>query len=350
MAMAKDVSVIIPSRNEIWLERTVDDILANAEMDTEVIAILDGYWPDPPIADRKKVVFIHVTEPVGQRGGTNLGARASEARFVMKADAHCAFDKGFDRKLIESWEPGQTVIPQQWALHIFDWKCKRCGNQTYQGFVPQKCEKCGVTDRTAFEQVIIWKPRRRHHTESWLFDHTLHFQYWRGDRRPERQRKVFDTVSLIGACWFTSRERYFETEGLDEAHGFWGQVGTEIACKAWLSGGRLVTNTSTWYAHLFRTGNFSENGSSTFPYFISGNAQDRAREYSRDLWFNNKWHKQIYPLYWLIERFKPLPYWHQPEVPGSVEALARVEEVGRAFCGGCTENCGACVRTTRRTR
>jgi len=324
--MAKDLSVIIPARNEIWLERTIDDVLANSEADTEVIAVLDGYWPDPSISDRKRVVFAHVTEPIGQRGATNLGARMSEAKFVMKIDAHCSLDKGFDRKLIEDWRSGQTVIPQQWAFHIFDWKCRRCGNQTYQGFKPLKCQKCN--DDAGFDQVIVWQRRRRHHTESWLFDHTLHFQYWRGDRRPERKEKIFDTFSLIGACWFTSRERYWEMEGLDEAHGFWGQVGTEVSCKTWLSGGRLVTNTNTWYAHLFRTGNFSLDGSSTFPYYISGNAQERAREYSRDLWFNNKWPKQVHPLSWLVERFRPLPYWHE-EI--GAEALARVEAAGREF-------------------
>ncbi len=37
--------------------------------------------------------------------------------------------------------------------------------------------------------------------------------------------------------------------------------------------------------------------------------QERAREYSRDLWLNDKWDKAIHPLSWLIEKFAPVPDW-----------------------------------------
>jgi len=42
--------------------------------------------------------------------------------------------------------------------------------------------------------------------------------------------------------------KVLELEGLDERHGFWGQFGTEISCKSWLSGGRQVVNKKTWFA------------------------------------------------------------------------------------------------------
>ena len=38
------LSIIIPSRNEIFLSRTIQDILENIEEDTEVIAVMDGAW------------------------------------------------------------------------------------------------------------------------------------------------------------------------------------------------------------------------------------------------------------------------------------------------------------------
>ena len=40
-----DLSILIPSRNEIFLKNTIDDILAHKEGRTEVIAILDGAMP-----------------------------------------------------------------------------------------------------------------------------------------------------------------------------------------------------------------------------------------------------------------------------------------------------------------
>ena len=39
------VSIIIPSRNEPFLQHTIDDILAKAAGEIEVIVVLDGYWP-----------------------------------------------------------------------------------------------------------------------------------------------------------------------------------------------------------------------------------------------------------------------------------------------------------------
>ena len=300
----KALSVIIPARNEQFLSRTIDSVFAAAEMDTEVIAVLDGAWPDPPLQDNPHVTLIHHTTSIGQRAATNEAVRLSTAKFVMKLDAHCAVDKGFDRKLIETYEPNWTVVPMMWNLHAFDLKCKSCSETFYQQPVPSECSKC--KSRDGFDQVVIWAPRRRRHTVSWRFDSTLHFQYWHNASQVEVKPNVIETMSFIGACWFTSRERYWELEGLDESHGSWGQVGTEIACKSWLSGGKLVTNKNTWFAHMFR----SQFG---FPYELSGNSQERARIYSRGLWFNNRWPKQKYHLRWLVDKFWPIPGWTEEE-------------------------------------
>lgn len=297
------LSVIIPARNEIFLGKTIDNILANIEGDTEVIAVLDGYWPDPPILDNPRVTVIHHTVPIGQRAAVNEGVCVSRSKFVMKADAHCAFDKGFDVKLMAKCEPNWTLVPKMYNLHAFDWKCNACGNRTYQGPKPAKCKKCQAEGD--FEMVMVWEPRWRRLTYSWRFDNTMHFQYWHEHRkRRETRRGAFiETMSFIGACWFTPRAYYWELEGLDEKHGSWGQVGTEVACKTWLSGGKLLTAKNTWFAHMFR----SQFG---FPYELSGNQQERARAYSRDLWLNNKWPKAKYPLSWLVEKFAPVPGWH----------------------------------------
>jgi hypothetical protein len=135
----------------------------------------------------------------------------------------------------------------------------------------------------------------------------MHFQYWRDYRkRPEAQPEIADTMSSVGACFFMPRDRFWQLGGLDENHGSWGQFGTEVSCKSWLSGGRQVVNKRTWFAHLFRTKSGNEWG---FPYHISGNAQDRAREYSRSLWLQNKWDMQTRPLRWLIDKFWAVAGW-----------------------------------------
>lgn len=305
-----DLSVIIPARDEMFLQRTIEDVLENSEVDTEIIAICDGYWPDPVIADHPKVTIVHHTESIGQRAATNEGARISQAKYIMKADAHCSFGKGFDRILIEDCLYDWTMIPKQWNLHAFDWQCVHCGKRTYQGKVPGDCE---CANSPEYEMVMVWERRGNKVTYSWRFDSDMHFQYWRKHRkRPECQGNLIETMSCIGACFFMHRDRFWELEGMDENHGSWGQFGTELACKSWLSGGKLITTKKTWFAHLFRTGNFKGSGHNggSFPYPLSGRDQERAREYSKTLWLNDNWEGANYPLSWLVDRFAPVPGWH----------------------------------------
>lgn len=298
----------------MFLQKTIKNILENIEADTEIIAICDGNWPDPPIMDHPRVIVVHHTKSIGQRAATNEGARISQAEYIMKIDAHCAVGKGFDRILIEDCRYDWTMVPMMWNLHAFDWQCDNCGKRTYQGYKPNKCSKCNGSD---FTMVIVWQPRGNKVTVSWRFDNNMQFQYWRKHRkRPESKGDLIKTMSFIGACFLINRKRYWEIDGLDENHGSWGQFGTEIACKTWLSGGKLITSKKTWFGHMFRTGNFKGafGGSSSFPYIISNGQIERARKYSRDIWLNDKWPKAKYSLSWLIEKFWPVPDWTQEDL------------------------------------
>lgn len=300
-----DLSVLIPSRNEMFLKQTIEDILIHAEAETEVIAVCDGQWPDPPIDDHPRITLIYHSESVGQRAATNEAARISKAKYIMKCDAHCSFDQGFDRKLIADCEYNWTVIPRMYNLHAFDWRCNKCGNRTYQGPTPTSCEKCDNT--TDFERAMVWQRRENRVSDFARFDKTMHFQYWGAyGKRPEAQGDIADTLCHVGACWFMHKDRYWELGGLDEGHGSWGQMGVEISCKSWLSGGRQVVNKKTWYAHMFRT----QGGDFGFPYHLSGKQVERARKHSRRLWQGGEWPGAIHNLDWLLDKFKPVPDWH----------------------------------------
>ena len=243
MVLAKTLSVVIPGRNEQFMRHTVDDVLAHSGERTEVIAVLDGYWCDPPLQDHPRLQVIHFTEPIGQRAATNAGAKLSNAKYIMKLDAHCATDEGFDEKLLAKMQPDWTMIPSMHRLHVFDWACE-CGEREYQGGKPEKCKECGGTE---FSMHMVWQPRFQFDpTVSWRFDKELHFQYWRKHhRRPEVKEQaktgIIETMSCIGCAFLMDRERFWELGGMDEGHGSWGQFGTELACKAWLSGGKMVT-------------------------------------------------------------------------------------------------------------
>jgi len=302
----RDLSVLIPARNEEFLNNTIDDIIKNKRANTEVIAILDGYWPDPGIHDHPDVKLIHHTESIGQRAATNEAAKISQANFIMKADAHCAFDKGFDVKLMEDCEHDWTIVPRMYNLHVFDWKCTECGKRTYMGPYPEECKKCGKKNGK-FIKKLVWKPRWSRVADSMRFDKTMHFQYWRAfsKRKEIEEQDIAPLLCGLGACWMMHRKRYWDIGGLDEDHGSWGQMGVEIACKSWLSGGQHLINKKTWFSHMFRT-----QKDFSFPYKISGKQVSKARKHSRNLWKNGKWSKAVHDLDWLLEKFKPVPDWH----------------------------------------
>lgn len=318
--MKYDLSVVIPARNEMFLAKTVESLLKTKQGKTEIIIGLDGEWANPPIEDHPDITILYYPESIGQRAITNQCVRLSKAKYIMKVDAHCAFDEGFDIKMMSEMKDNYTMIPVMYNLHGFDWVCK-CGHRIYQGPTPKKCEKCGGK----MTKEILWQPRRSRRSEFYRFDTTLHFQYWSAMKKTAPKDAILvETMSAQGSCFMLTRNKYWELNICDEKHGSWGQQGTEVACKTWLSGGRLVTNRKTWYSHMFRT----QGGDFGFPYPQSGRQVENARRYSRELFLNNTWDKQIYPLSWLLEKFKPVPDWHEDK---GKEVLDKVMKLGESF-------------------
>lgn len=296
-----ELSILIPSRNEIFTARTVQDILEHSTADTEVIVVLDGQMADPPIPQHERVTVLYFPEAIGQRAATNRAAAIAKGKYFMKCDAHCAFAPGFDTVLLADMQDDWTMVPTMKNLHAFDWVCKDCGHRTYQG--AKRCQKCGNENVT---MDVVWIAKKSPNSTSYRFDNTLHFRYW-GEyaKRPEAQGDLVETMSLQGSCWMVSREKYFELDLSEEAFGSWGQQGVEVACKTWMSGGRVMVNKKTWYAHMFRT----QDGFS-FPYPLNGNQVEHARQYSRELFTQNKWSKAVRPFEWILDHFAPVPDWN----------------------------------------
>jgi len=308
----KDISIIIPSRNEMFLRRTIDDILLRHEVDIEIIAVLDGVWDDIP--QNPLVNVIYLSESIGQRAATNMGVKLAQGKYVIKCDAHCAFEQGFDRKMLEALKKtGDNVcmVPIMRNLWAFDWKCYRCGWKTYQGRTPEMCPTC--KDRKKVRRKMMWIGKERPQSTSYCFDSEPHFQYntaW--SKRPEVRQMIAETglsetMSLQGSFFMCTKEKYQELNICDEEFGSWGNQGIEVACKFWLSGGRVLCNHNTWYAHMFRT----QGGDFGFPYEQHGREVAKCKEKVKDLFFNNKWDKAIHPLSWLVERFMPVANWTQ---------------------------------------
>ena len=337
--MTYDLSILIPARNEMFLAKTVERIMAQKRGRTEVIVGLDGQWANPPLVDHPDLTIIYYPESIGQRAMTNQCARISKAKYVMKIDAHCDVDEGFDLKMMQYMKDHYTMVPAMYNLHGFDWVCKGggdkkdCKHRIYQGPTPRECPEC----HGKMEREILWQPRLNRRSEFYKFDTDLHFQYDGARKKIAPKESILvESMSAQGSCFMLTREKYWELNMSDENHGSWGQQGTEIACKTWLSGGRLVTNRATWYSHMFRT----QGGDFGFPYPQSGKQVAQAREYSKRLFMENTWEKQIYPLSWLVAKFAPLtsggkrdgaPDWHDE---AGKEKLDYINAKGERFKKG----------------
>lgn len=281
------LSVLIPARNEKYLEHTIKNVLQNARGEIEVLVALDGYLPDPQIhMNDDRVVFYHNPESIGQRQSVNMLARYAKGDYLMKLDAHCALGEGFDLILIEDYKEGEVHLPRMYNLDVntFTPKLHKRTDYMYIGWN----EKNQL--RSLYYSGNEWKKWHRER------DHIL----------------VDETMGIMGPCRFTSTKTFWDLGGCDESHGSWGSEGIEWACKAWLSGGRLVVNKKTWFAHWFRG---SDGG---FPYPMQQTQIDKARQYAENVWLQDKWPKQKRPFKWLVDKFSP-PGWEHYTISNTME-------------------------------
>ncbi len=326
--MQYKLSILIPARSEEFLKNTVENILENKESKTEIIVGLDGKWSNPPLVQHQDVNIIYVPKSLGQRGITNLCAKLSRAKYVLKLDAHCSIDKGMDRKMIEFMEKvgdNVTAVPVMRNLHAYDWVCE-CGERKYQdkGGICDKCGKQMIKD-------LKWCGKERPQSTSYCFDSEPHFQYFNEySKRPEVRKQAketgfTETMSLQGSCFMATRENYWKWELCDESLGSWGSQGIELCLKTRTLGKNILVNRSTWYSHMFRTKAVNDFG---FPYPQSGRDVQRTKRNVKNLFWTNSWNKQIYPLSKVIEQFMPIPGWSEESIGKLKEDEMKVERPG----------------------
>lgn len=306
--MKYDLAILIPARNEMFLRRTVEDIIAHREGKTQIIVVLDGWETDLP--EDPHLTVIRHPEPLGQRASINEAAAAADAKYLMKVDAHCTFDQGFDRIMVEDMQDDATMVPMMKNLHAFDWVCTK-GHRRYQGPEGPCKEDLGqdVLCGEPTHMKVVWKAKDSPRSVAYCFDSTPHFQYFKGfQKRPEGKGDITETMSLQGSCFMCTKERFFALGLCDESLGSWGSQGIEVALKTWLSGGRVLCNHKTWYAHLFRT-----QPGFGFPYKQNEKQIQHAKQTMKELFYDNKWPLQTRPLSWLLEHFWPITMPHPTE-------------------------------------
>lgn len=282
--MIPDLSILIPARQEEFLQNTIDDIFRHAQGDIEVLVAIDN-WDNPPEITVPKGRIIRTK--AGQRGATNRLAELSQARYVMKLDAHCSLSQGFDSKMLEDMNPETTLVPSLHNLHAYDWICEN-GHRSFQGKY-EKCEQCGSTE---LSKETVWKIKSKPSMVSYYFDTSMHFQY----SEKQAENLLSETMSIQGSCFMVSREKYWELQLCDEKFGSWGSQGIEVALKTWLSGGRVMSTKKAFYGHQFRE-------TEGFPYLNPSKAIFEAQDTARNLFLKNAWPKQARSIQSIIEKF-----------------------------------------------
>ena len=275
------VSVLIPSRNERFLAQTVKDVLAHATGEIEVITNLDGYWQDPyDLPDDKRLTVIHTGKARGMRWGINAAAGVAKGDYLLKCDAHCSFQEGFDEVLKADCEGNWIVIPRRDRLDAENW----CRQETSKPAIDLHFLSCPITNPDGY---------------------SMHGHIW-----PERDRErlaveIDETMSFQGSCWFMDRRHFFDRLGgmSEVGYGTFTQEPTEIGMKTWLGGGKIMVNKKTTYLHLHKGKTYGR-----------GWHQDRdevkaGHLYSARFWMGDEWPERVYDMDWLIDRFAPVPTW-----------------------------------------
>lgn len=274
--MAK-LSVIIPSRNEKYLEKTVDDLFAKARGDVEVVVLCDETYQ--PLKERPNLRVIQKKGKPGLRSAMNQAIEAATGKYIMKTDGHCMFGEGFDTILMAECDDNWVVIPRRYSLIPESWEINHArpivdGEYYVFPYVPEiRSVKTGGK----------WYQRWQDHKDI-LLDDEMAFQ---------------------GSCWFTTKQHLLNIDGFSINTSTGDEFvleSEELANKTWLSGGQCKINKKTWYAHWHK-------GSAGRGYFIDKKPIRRQRIFHTDYWMHDKWPKAVRKMEWLIEHFWPVPSW-----------------------------------------
>ncbi len=287
------LSIVIPSRSFLYLQPTIDDLIAHAEGEIEIIIVCDGAWPKPMIKPDKRVIILHhgtVQNNLGMRASINAGMAIAKGKYVMKTDEHTAFDQGYDLKLAADCEDNWIVIPRRYRLDGDNWKL----------FGPPE------DPRPPIDYMYLAYPYKK------LHDKTSGL-YGEEDRQRYYDRKdilIDDTMSCQGSCWFMTKKHWERLGPMDDInYGPFNHEAQELGNKTFLGGGRMVVNKKTWYAHMHKGKKGKGYGFSNAQYVTFMAEKDRSRKFTRDYWINNKWPERVHDWKWLVEKFWPIPGW-----------------------------------------
>lgn len=278
------VSVIIPSRNERFLGKTVADVLSKARGDCEVLAVLDGYWPDPPLPEDKRLRILHRGTALGMRPAINDAARVATGEYLLKTDAHCMFAEGWDETLKAHHHEGNWFqVPRRYALEPESWTIDTSNSKYPIDYHYLSNGLHNLGDPTAGVHGTPWT-----------------------ERRDARKHILLDEeLSSQGSCWFAKTEFFLGKIAplRVDLFGSFVHEFQEIGLRVWLGGGAVMVNKHTHYSHLFKGRRFGRG------YILGPNGHKEGVKFTSWFWMTDQWTERVHDLRWLIEKFAPVPTW-----------------------------------------
>jgi glycosyltransferase involved in cell wall biosynthesis len=272
------ISVIIPSRNEKYLCKTVDGVFAKAKGEVEVIAVIDGPSDYAIPEERPNLVLLRKEKAEGLKKANMDASNIATGKYLMKIDAHILLSEGFDEQL-------KKDIQDDWVM-----------SSRYKVLDEKTWTPIPNTDKDYFYLACPWTNPRK-----FAFMNVP----WKSRDIARKDIMLDETMTLSGCFWFVNKD-YFHNklEGFDIAQwGTWPAEQEELSLKAWLGGGKVMINKNIWHAHYQRpmeerrvqNPDFSRTRESITRYNLT-------RHY-----VTNQWKGQVHDFGWLVDRFWPLP-------------------------------------------
>ena len=276
------LSIVIPSRNERFLDHTIKDVLKKATGNIEVFAVLDGYDTEEIKDDRLQYIRLPETKEPKKRHGINLSLSKAKGTHFMALDAHCMMAHGFDEILTRDCEDNMIMIPRRNRLDAEHW-----------------CIQKQSDNRPPIDYEYVMFPVQK----DFKFP-SFHGFKWDARTKKRWSIPIDDTMTMQASCWCMTADHYRRNNFMQvEGFGGWGQEAEELCFTTWLRGGRVVTNKRTWYAHLHKGAKYGRM------YHLDRNLTRASYKFSFDFFFNNHLPSRKYDFTDLIERFMPIPGW-----------------------------------------
>lgn len=287
------VSVIIPTRNEVYrtktgetvLWKTVEEAYTKAAGEVEIVVMFDGP-PYQPLPEYPNLIRLELPQ-AGTKVGLNAAVKAASGKYFLKIDSHCMLSEGYDKALTSDMQDNWVVAPRMYILNAEDW----CWQD--ERFYDHFMLPCPLTDPRLFR-----------------------FQaggHWKDRTRARLDVPVDENMKLHGSSFFMARDYYLNCLGgvghdemskTNAVHSFSGED-IEISLKTWLGpwDGKVMVNKNAWYAHMHKGGERPRG------WGVSNREVNESYVYTATYWMGDQWEGRVHNLDWLIERFYPVPTW-----------------------------------------